>query len=286
MFGKIKGYMKNMYRYIHHGGFRRGGVTYVSVGMINDRELLGGRNVIVTGGSSGIGFAIAKRCIECGASVLITGRNEERLKKCTDVLGEKAAYYVCDVREVKEETYEKLLGRFRQVDCLVNNAGISPVSSAFPECKYDLYNDVLDTNLRGLYFLTQSYVRYCLKNDVRGTIVNVASNSGLVGLTSPYGLGKKAVVAFTEGIAKQYYGRGIRCNAVAPDVTLSNITGWSSKYDPEGNLYDGGVKHNRVFRAEEVAEVVLFLLSDRSVCVNGQTIACDNGGSLAENSVG
>lgn len=240
---------------------------------------------LLRGGYSGIGLAIAKRCIESGANVLITGRNEENLKGCVERLGERASYYVHDIREVHEKSYDEILGRFDQVDCLVNNAGISPTSSLFPECEYDLYNDVFDTNLRGLYFLTQAYVRQCIEKKVKGVIVNVASNSGLVGVTSPYGLSKKAVVSFTEGIAKKCYKYGIRCNAVAPGVTLSNITGWSRKYSPEGNLYDINVRTKRVLRAEEIAEVTLFLLSNRSACVNGQTIVCDNGGTLAAGSI-
>ena len=282
---KILRYIKNTLYFFLNGGFKNGGVTYVNVELLDDAALLKGKNVVITGGGSGIGLAIAKRCIESGANVLITGRNEENLKVCVEKLGEKASYYVQDIRKVHEKNYDKIFGKFHQVDCLVNNAGVCPTSSSFPECEYDLYNDIFDTNLRGLYFFTQAYVRQCMEKKVKGVIVNVASGSGLVGATSPYGLSKRAVVSFTEGIAKQCYKYGIRCNAVAPGVTLSNITSWSSMYEPEGNLYDKKMKTKRVLRAEEIAEVTVFLLSNRSVCVNGQTLACDNGSSLAANSV-
>ena len=74
--------------------------------------------------------------------MLITGRNEGNLQECIKELGEKASYYIHDIREVHEKSYDKIFGKFHQVDCLVNNAGISPTSSLFPECEYDLYNDV------------------------------------------------------------------------------------------------------------------------------------------------
>ena len=128
--------------------------------------------------------------------MLITGRNEGNLQECIKEQRERASYYVHDIREVHEKSYDKIFGKFHQVDCLVNNAGISPTSSLFPECEYDLYNDVFDTNLRGLYFLTQAYVRQCIEKKVKGVIVNVASNSGLVGMTSPYGLSKRQLYLY------------------------------------------------------------------------------------------
>lgn len=278
-----KTYLKNFYKYMKNKGFKQGGVAYVNLTPINDKELLYGKKILVTGGSSGIGFAVAKRCIESGARVIITGRSKDRLKEAVNNLGNSADYYVSDIRNITE--YDEFL-KSNHFDCIVNNAGISPSGADYIECDENVYNEVMDINLKSVYFLCQSYINCCLSNGVNGNIVNIASNSGLVGLTSVYGLSKKAIVSLTEGIAKKYCKCGIRCNAVAPDVTISNITDWSSRFDPNGNLADQSVASGRVFRAEEVAEVVLFLLSDRSSCVNGQTIACDNAGSLAKNSVG
>lgn len=286
MLGTIKKYIKNIYNYMRQGGFRQGGVVYVNVDEIKDDRLLYGKHAVITGGSSGIGLAIAQRCIECGAEVFITGKNKEKLDIAVRELGDKAKAIVFDATDFRDLNYSSIFTVYDKVDILINNAGISPNGKQFPECSENLYDSVLDTNLKGMYFLSQAFVNYCIKNEIHGTILNVASNSGIVGLTSPYGLSKKGVVSLTEGIAKQYYRYGIRCNAVAPDVTISNITEWSNSFDPDGNLHDEAVKHKRAFRAEEIAEVALFLISSRSKCINGQVIACDNAGSLAENTVG
>lgn len=279
-------YLKNIYKYWRNKGFRQGGVIYVNVTQVLEEELLKDKNILITGGSTGIGFAIAERCVKLGANVVITGRNEEKLKKAVHLLGERCKYCVHDIANLNKAGYLSIEHCFDgNLDCIVNNAGISP-ATCFGNCVKETYDDIMNVNLRGHYFLTEYFVNQWMKHSIGGNIVMVASNSGVVGLTEPYALSKKAIISLTEGIAKKYGKKGIRCNAVAPDVTISEITGWSSRFSPNENLSDPGVKRGRVFRAEEIAEVVVFLLSNRAVCVNGQTIHCDNAGSLPENTIG
>lgn len=281
-------FLGNMYRlmqYIIKKGYKTNGFSYMSLTQVHSGEILAGKRIIITGGSSGIGFAIARRCVEEGALVLITGRNEEKLQNAVEKLGGRCHYLVHDIRNLEIQNYSKMLELLGGVDCLVNNAGISP-QCEFLSVNETEWQNIMQTNLTGHYFITQFFADTWLKKNTSGNIVNVISNSGIVGLTSPYSVSKHGLVSITEGIAKQFYNQRIRCNGVAPDVTISEITDWSKKFDKHGNLNDPGVKHGRVFLAEEIAEVVLFLLSDASICINGQILACDNGISLSENSVG
>lgn len=282
----ITTYMKNIYRYWRRGGFRQDGVIYVRVEQVSSHELLQNKNILITGGGTGIGYAIAKRCVALGANVLITGRREETLKSACDTLGDHCKFLVHDIAELDRDGYKKIEECFDgEIDGIVNNAGISP-EAHFGNCDVAVYNKIMDTNLRGHFFLSEYFVNSWLKQKVSGNIVMIASNSGVVGLTEPYAISKKGIISLTEGIAKKYGNSGIRCNAVAPDVTISEITEWSSQFQPEGNLSCPGVKRGRVFRAEEIAEVAVFLLSDMAQCVNGQTICCDNAGSLPQNTIG
>ena len=288
--------LKNLMLYLINKEYKKSSsITTISLTQISDVKLLEGKNIVITGGSSGIGYAIAKRSLQSGANVVITGRNEQKLKKA----GEKllagidsnklfVGTAVHDISNCNSDNYKRIEDIFpeKKVDILVNNAGIAHEFSDYCRFTTDDYDNLMNINLRGQYFITQYFVEQWLKREARGNIVNIASNSGLVGGTTPYVLSKHGVVALTQGIAKDYYKNGIRCNAVAPDVTISNITSWSASFDKDGNISDNWVKRGRVFLPEEIAEVVLFLMSDRSICINGQVLACDNSGSLAENTVG
>lgn len=283
---KIISYMKNVYKYFKAGGFKQNGVIYMQLTQLSKNELLNKKNILITGGSSGIGFAIAKACINAGANVVITGRNKKKLENACNKLGNKAQGCVHDISDIKVKKYHEMIelagGR---IDAIVNNAGISP-EVHFGNCDQDGYDKIMDTNLKGHFFITEFFVNYWIQNKMEGNIVMVASNSGVVGLTDPYALSKKAIVSLTEGIAKKYGCNKIRCNAVAPDVTISEITEWSKSFDPNGNLACDSVKRGRVFLPDEIAEVVLFLIGNESVCVNGQVIHCDNAGSLPVNTLG
>lgn len=283
MLRRIYRYCKNIVKFMKSGGFKTGGVTFLNFSPTIEQDAFKGKVVLVTGGSCGIGYATVKKLVKSGANVIITGRREDRLRVVSEELGTK--YFVHDIADIEVENYNRIWEIYGRVDILVNNAGISP-ECHFENCDRKVFDCIMETNFRGHYFLTEHFVKSCIQDKRKGTVVNVASNSGVVGLTEPYSISKHAIVALTEGIAKQYSQKGIRCNAVAPDVTISEITEWSRSFKPDGNLYCKEVKRNRVFCAEEIAEVICFLASDRAICVNGQVIHCDNAGSLSENTLG
>ena len=239
---------------------------------------LQGKNIIVTGGSRGLGYYIAKRCISEGANVLITGRDEKTLKKVVDELGERSSYIVFDAKNIDgiDEfllNVEKIFNG-EKISALVSNAGISLHEGDFHSVTKEGWDSQFDINLKGNYFLVKKYVEYLeSKKDKSGNIVVITSERGFRADDIPYGLTKVASNSFIKCIASKVIGEGIRLNGVAPGVTTSDMTGVSR----EQNMYADWMPSNRFFLPEEVAEVVNFLLSDVSNCISGEIIACDQG---------
>ncbi len=265
----IRLYIKRGMEYI-----KKGGATYANITYTSSDESLKGKKIIITGGSSGIGKAIAKKCINSGAEVVITGRNKEKLITAKNELGFGCHILIHEMSCIDEsadliERAEKLFNA--KPDCLVNNAGVY-VNKRFKDFNADDYNNILNTNLRGAYFLTQKFINYSITNNIQSNILMVISNRGLMGDTSPYGISKKALISYTEGLARDYIRNGIRVNGICPGMTATNINGIKDM----DNLFND-TRGKRILLSEEIAELCKFLLSDVSKCVVGAIIPCDEG---------
>lgn len=274
-------YLKNICRYFVHRGFKNGGITYINlISCDSDKQLLG-KTVLITGGGSGIGYAIAEKCIKCGAKVIITGRNKEKLEKAVNKLGTNSYYIVNDISQISNlpNLLEEAIGYTGKIDALVNNAGIPTATYDVNLVDENLYNRVMNTNLKAVYFLTNLFYKYLCDNKIHGSIVMIASNGGIKRQANPYGISKAAVVHYGLGLAKESIKKQIRCNIIAPGYTISSIAPEFQR-DKEANLHKWDVTDGRWHLAEEIAEVVEFLLSDRSMCLNGQILECDGGDSI------
>lgn len=240
-------------------------------------EIFKDKNIMITGGGSGLGFYIAKKCVDEGANVIIVGRNEAKLQKAIKELGTKASYMIYDVQESEKakDFMKQVFLKYGKIDCLVNNAGISLHEKEFSKVTIENFNCQIDTNLKGAYFLTQAYIDLLKEND-KGNVIFVSSERGAQCDYLPYGLTKVAINSLTEGLARKFYKKGIRINAVAPGITASNMT----QIDRDSNLYCDYNASGRYFMPEEVAEVVAFLISDVSNCISGEIIYCDAGNHL------
>lgn len=242
-------------------------------------SLLKGKNIIITGGSRGLGFIIAKLCIEKGANVLITGRKEETLIKACEQLS-NCNYIVNDVNNIMSiqsffDEAEKIIGG--PIHCLVNNAGISLHEGSISNVTCDSFDAQINTNLKGPYFLSQEFIKRYIANNLNcGSIIFITSERGLYCDDIPYGIIKAAINSLTQGLGRRFINKGLRVNAVAPGVTASDMTG----YHKDGNLYRSSACGERVYLPEEVAETVVFLLSDLSGCTSSQIIACNRGNHL------
>lgn len=235
---------------------------------------LEGKHIIITGGGRGLGAAMAKKFIKEGAHVLIAGRNEEVLKTTSSTIG-SCSYLVLDV--TKPESFNQfildageLLGG---IDVLVNNAGISLHEKTYLDVTPEGFSQQLTTNVAGPYFLTRHFIDYLLSKEKHGEVLFISSETGETSDFRPYGLSKAAINSLVKGLANMYAKDGIRVNALAPGVTASDMTGFTS----DGNLYCSYNLNSRVYLPEEVAEVASFLLSDAAGCISGQIVTCNNG---------
>ena len=250
--------------------------VYAKISCLEPSMKLRGKKIIVTGGSSGLGYAMAKRFVNEGASVLISGRNIENLSKSAAEIGCK--YLQMDIQDISAhdsflEKADQLLDGF---NCLVNNAGISLHEKSFFEVTEESFRSQVDTNLIGTFFLTQHFAKHLLKKQTEGNILIISSETGITSDIRPYGYTKAALNSMVEGTAHLFAKQNIRINAIAPGVTASQLTG----RDPNGDISSKNNMLGRVYMPEEVAEIASFLLSDVSYCLTGQILVCNNGKTI------
>ena len=247
-----------------------------SISYISPNERLKGKKILITGGNRGLGYSMARKFIDEGASVIITGRDEDKLKEVSDELG--CLYLKYDIQDVTkcDDIIAQVVEKLDGLDCLVNNAGISLHEGNIRNVTPSQFDAQFNTNLKGGYFLSQSFIKY-FESEKRenGQILFVSSERGTYVDDIPYGLTKASINSLVQGLSKRVIKSNIRVNAVAPGVTASDLTG----YSPDGDLYRSQSIRDRVYLPEEIAEVACFLLSDVSACISGQVIVCDEGKS-------
>lgn len=273
----MKEYIKRVFNYIFRGIPKV--QVQVNVSQIQYGGILAGRKILITGGNSGIGLAIAKKCIAEGAEVLIIGRNEQKLMETTKELGEKCKYLKFDVSciDAIDETMKKardLMGA--EFDALVLNAGISLHEENILQVTVKDYEKQFQTNLESAYFMAQSFLKDKTPKK-EATLLFMSSERGFQCDDVPYGLTKAGINSLVRGLSRRFYREGVRVNAIAPGITVSGMTSISA----EDNLYLDRVAPGRVFLPEEVAEVACFLLSDAAKCISGEILACDAGEYLS-----
>lgn len=278
MMGKIKLYLHRLIRFVTKGEPK----VFVRVDSVMHGKLLQGKNIVITGASSGIGYEIAKKCLLEGGNVLCIARNEAKLltaveKLKTETKSNKILYLQWDIADIniyKERCKQAIELHGGHIDCLVNSAGItSPVN--IENCTPEQWDNIFNINLKGLYFVTAEFIKQFVVQGTGGNIVNIASQAGLNAQTRPYALTKAALIHLTAGLAKEYILSNIRVNAIAPGPTVSEMF----SIDPNSNLQCNN-RGKRAFRPEEIAETALFLLSNASDCITGEVIACNGGNSI------
>lgn len=266
----IKSYLARAFKYIVRGTPIKN--IKADIHYLQPNAQLQGKKIIVTGGGRGLGVAMATKFIAEGAEVLIAGRNEKQLKETSEKIGCK--YLTLDVSNVENfadfmQNADKILNG---INCLVNNAGISLHENTFFDVTPKTFDQQIDTNFKGAYFLTQEFIKLLKKNNRKGNILFTSSETGDTMDFRPYGFTKAAVNSMVQGLAYLFAKDGIRINAVAPGVTASKMTGFST----ESNLHYEGNTTERIYLPEEVAETACFLLSEASGCISGQIIVCNN----------
>ncbi|MET9351349.1 SDR family NAD(P)-dependent oxidoreductase [Streptomyces termitum] len=252
--------------------------------MVDSDGLLRGKVVLITGASSGIGAAAARVFAGEGAAVVLAARREERLAALVAELTDKghpASAVLCDVTRAEDarRAVAHALRHHGRLDGAFNNAGRGGDLTPLHEMDDDVYDAILDTNVRGLWNCLRAEIAAMLPTG-GGAIVNNSSVGGLVAIptAAPYVASKHAVVGFTRAAADEYAGRGVRVNAVAPGSTLSEITAdWYARNPGLQDRIHASVPQGRTAAPEEVAEAAAWLLSDRSSYVTGTVLPVDGG---------
>ena len=212
------------------------------------------KTVLITGGSKGIGFATAKKFLSLGDRVIITGRNEEKLKEASAKLG-GCPYLVWDISDVSlaAEMIEKADAFYRGIDIFVNNAGVvlhwgGGKNYNIFDMPEDIWDKTMEINLKGMYFACQAEAKYFLAKERKGHIVNVASEWSFRPADNPYSISKWGVRGLTLGLAKILGPKGIVVNAVAPGETATNIL-----YQEDGAVHAMNTPRGVQAKPEEIA---------------------------------
>lgn len=245
---------------------------------------LKGKSALVTGGTAGIGKAIACLYAKSGADVAIFGTNRERAEQVLKELealkidpAQKVCYFLVDVSKSKEvdETVTELLKDFGKIDILVNNAGVTRDGLLMKMSEED-WDTVLDINLKSVYNTCKALSRPMMKAK-SGTIINISSVIGLTGNAGQanYAASKSGMIGFTQSLAKELASRGVRANCVAPGYIETQMT--ESLPLPVKEAILSKIPLSRIGQPMDVANAALFLASDLSAYITGQVLTVDGG---------
>ena len=235
---------------------------------------------VITGGTSGIGLAAAEIFIKNHYKCALIGRSEQKAKVALDKLNSDQAVYIrADVSIVEDcnRAVNEVIQRFSGIDVLVNSAGLYS-EGAISSIEEAEFNRIFDTNVKGIFFMCRAAIE--VLTQTHGAIVNVASDAGIKGnyFCALYSASKGAVVAFTKSLALELANVPIRVNCVAPGDVLTPMTEVQLEHSGE-TVEDLSSVYPmlRIAKAEEVAEAIYFLASDKASFITGTVLSVDGG---------
>ncbi len=242
--------------------------------------------ILVFGGGSGIGKAIAKRFCDAGAKVLIAGRNEEKLKIAANEINSENLYYKAfDITNVNEhitlfdEVSETLGGLNGFVNAAALGSGQHTGRGYEPwDITEDEWDTLTDINFKAAFFLMRNEIDYMLTNNIQGNILNIASNAACMDIVGSYGASKEAIIKWTRSLGKRYGHNGIIINGIAPGATFTPMI---SRYADDINAKYERHAIERFIRPDEIAELAFYLMSDFGEIICGHTVVADGGDNCA-----
>ena len=239
---------------------------------------LQGKTAIITGGAAGIGHATAEFFHKKGVNVVLADLNS-KLDEVAKEIGENTIGVVGNVCDVDYPTkvISEAVAAFGKVDILVNCAGIVALDNA-ETISADAWNRTININLSACFFMAQAVGKYMIDNHVNGSIVNMASQAGVIALDKhvAYCTAKGGIIAMTKVMAKEWGTYGIRVNAVAPTVVLTAL-GHKAWDGPVGDAFKKTIPAERFAEPEEIASVIAFLCSKGAGMITGHNLLVDGG---------
>ena len=244
---------------------------------------LTGKVALVTGGSRGIGFAIAKILSDNGASVVITSKNSEKIKQAETKISNSFGI-TCDIKKKNEvqNVLEQTIKKFGKLDILVNNAGIFPKIKLLHEIEEEEWNEVLDVNLTGQFRFTKEAIPHLQKTS--GCIINISSDAGLKAYqgfnADAYSASKAALIVLTKCWALEYAKNKIRVNCICPGVVDTDMTKPFLKNQKDIEFMNNEHPLGRIGQPEEIGKSVLYFASDDALWITGAILTVDGGESI------
>ena len=244
---------------------------------------LTGKVALVTGGSRGIGFAIAKILSDNGASVVITSKNSEKIKQAETKISNSFGI-TCDIKKKNEvqNVLEQTIKKFGKLDILVNNAGIFPKIKLLHEIEEEEWNEVLDVNLTGQFRFTKEAIPHLQKTS--GCIINISSDAGLKAYqgfnVDAYSASKAALIVLTKCWALEYAKNKIRVNCICPGVVDTDMTKPFLKNQKDIEFMNNEHPLGRIGQPDEIGKAALYFTSDDASWITGAVLTVDGGESI------
>lgn len=239
----------------------------ISHPIASDKEFEG-KVALISGGSGGIGLAVAKSLRESGCTVVIAGTNEKKLDSLKKETGLDTIVMNYSRPESFDDVINEVVGRYGKLDIFISSAGVHTENVGFWSMNPDEFDRVMDINLKGVFFACQSVGKYMKDNKVKGSILFVSSSRGSEPAFSPYGISKWGLKGLVEGTAKMLAPYGINVNSIAPGSTATGLIGIK-----EGDSISSGEnKLGRLIMPDEVATLAKLLVSDAGKMIDGETV--------------
>ena len=247
---------------------------------------LSGRVAIVTGGSRGIGEEIAKALSEFGAKVVLASRKIEGLNAVKEKIEAAGGEAICIPAHMgKLDSLQGIvdgtLEAYGTIDILVNNAATNPIFGSITQVDEKTWDKILDVNQKGVFFLTEAVGKVMLEKG-KGSIINISSEAAVkpTPFLGVYSVSKAAVDMVTKSFALELGGQGIRVNGIAPGLVKTHFSQalWSN--DQILAVAESKIPRGSMGRPEEIGGLAVFLASEASAFINGQTIIADGGALL------
>ena len=251
-------------------------VEPVKIPVISPNDGFRGQCAIISGGSSGIGFSIAKKLSENGCKVYILGRNKEKLEQASLKIG--CLYKVIDVSDVNQiENVVNDIYAEDKPNLLVNSAGVN-IYEPFGTVTEKGWDACFNTNVKGTYFLSQAVTNKMKRYKIKGHVLNLSSASALRPCYSVYVISKHIIKDITVGMAQALIPYGIVVNAIAPGPTATPMM----RKEKDEDLYFANNPTLRMASVEEIANLALYMLSDLGAYIVGSTYYIPGGGGIVD----
>lgn len=242
--------------------------------------------IIITGGGSGIGAAIAQRLIDAGAQVVVAGRTAEKLQKTAETIASERLHILeWDVADVKgipkklDEAAALMGGLNGLVNAAALGTGVLTGRGYEPwDITEDEWDALMDVNCKGTFFMMRDMIDYLLARHEKGNILNIASNAACMDIVGSYGVSKLGLIRLTRALGKKYGSEGVIINGIAPGATFTPMIARYAKH-----IDDPYPRHaiGRFIRPDEIAELAYYLMSDYGEIICGHTVVADGGDRAA-----